>query len=108
MHMLAQFLLRLAFGLAVGMGITSSRQVASGFFRNHLYVTLGLTTLAGLVLGAISPLARWLAIAAAVLSYLGSVAWLYESHRLGKLLIWSVAVFSVASAVLNQSVTQTQ
>ena len=45
MGLLAQFLLRLAFGLAVGMAITSSRQVTSGFYRNHLYVTLGLATL---------------------------------------------------------------
>ena len=63
MAILAQFLLRLAFGLAVGMGITSSRQVTSGFFRNHLYVTLGLTTLAALVLVRLSPLSMWLAIA---------------------------------------------
>ena len=49
MEILSQFLLRLAFGLAVGMAITSPQQVFSGFYRNHLYVTLGLTTLAALV-----------------------------------------------------------
>ena len=57
MEILAQFLLRLAFGLAIGMAITSPRQVSSGYFRNHLYVTLGLSTLAALALGASALLA---------------------------------------------------
>jgi hypothetical protein len=103
MEILAQFLLRLAFGLAFGMAITSSRQVSSGFFRNHLYVTLGLATLAALVLVALSPMAMYLAIAAAVLSYLGSVAWLYESARTGKVFVWLVAIFAMAAAMFNRS-----
>ena len=49
MLLLTQFLLRLTFGLAVGMAVTSPRLVSSGYFRNHLYVTLGLSTLAALV-----------------------------------------------------------
>jgi hypothetical protein len=102
MELLTQFLLRLAFGLAVGMGITSSRQVTSGFFRNHLYVTLGLTTLAAIVLAKMSAIQMWLAIAAAALSYVGSVAWLYESPRFGKPLIWLVALACVVAAILNQ------
>ena len=62
MELLAQFLLRLAFGLAVGMAITSPQQVSSGFFRNHLYVTLGLATLAALALAQLSSTAAmWLA-----------------------------------------------
>jgi hypothetical protein len=40
MAILQEFLLRLAFGLAVGMGLTTWRLVSGGFFRNHLYVTL--------------------------------------------------------------------
>ena len=58
MEILAQFLLRLSFGLAVGMAITSSRQVSSGYFRNNLYVMLGLTTLAALALATIFQLGR--------------------------------------------------
>jgi hypothetical protein len=107
MHILAQFLLRLAFGLAVGMAITSSRQVTSGFFRNHLYVTLGLTTLAAIVLGRWSQMAMPLAAAAAILSYFGSAAWLYESNRLGKIFIWSVALFAVASALSDRAKVET-
>src|SRR4051812_29374466 len=103
MQLLTQFLLRLAFGLALGMAITSSRQVTSGFFRNHLYVTLGLTTLAAMVLAKISPIAMWIAIVAAVISYIGSAAWLYEAKRFGKLTIWLVAGCSIAAALPSQS-----
>ncbi len=107
MGILAQFLLRLSFGLAVGMAITPSRQVSSGFFRNHLYVTLGLTTLAALVLVTMSPIAMWLAIGAAILSFIGSAAWLFESNRVGKLMLWLIAASSVTAAILNGPVAET-
>jgi hypothetical protein len=105
MSLLAQFLLRLAFGLAVGMGITPSRQVSSGYFRNHLYVTLGLNTLAALALTKLGSPATWLAGAAAVLSFLGAAFWLYESPRAGKITLWSVAACVFASALLAQHPT---
>src|SRR4051812_22309972 len=107
MQLLAQFLLRLAFGLAVGMAITSSRKVTSGFFRNHLYVTLGLTTLAAMVLAKISPVAMWLAVAAAVMSYVGSAAWLYEAKPLGKLALWLVAGCCLTAALLAPTINGT-
>jgi hypothetical protein len=106
MQLLTQFLLRLAFGLAVGMAITSSRKVTSGFFRNHLYVTLGLTTLAAMV-AKLSPIVMWIAVAAAVLSYIGSAAWLYEANRVGKLTLCMVTACSIAAAVLGQSTVYT-
>ena len=98
MEILAQFLLRLSFGLAVGMAITSSRQVSSGYFRNNLYVMLGLTTLAALALAAISSLAAGIAAAAAFLCFLGSACWLYESKRSGSVVIWAVAGCSLLAA----------
>lgn len=100
MSLLAQFLLRLTFGLAVGMAITSPRLVSSGFFRNHLYVTLGLTTLAALALAQLSTGAMWLAILAAALSYAGSVCWLYELPRAGRSMLWLVAACSLAAALV--------
>jgi hypothetical protein len=99
MSLLSQFLLRLAFGLAVGMAITSPRLVSSGYFRNHLYVTLGVNTLAALALAQLSALAMWLAIAAAALSYIGSVSWLYEAPRAGRAMLWLVAASSLAAAL---------
>jgi hypothetical protein len=97
MEILSQFLLRLSFGLAVGMAVTSSRKVSSGFFRNHLYVTLGLTTLAALVLSQTYSVAAALATTAAVLSFTGAAAWLYEADRLGRTLIMAVAGCSLAA-----------
>ena len=53
MVLFAQFLLRLAFGLAACMATVSPRLVSSGYFRNHLYVTLGLAAMAALATGAV-------------------------------------------------------
>ena len=49
MLILTQFLFRLSFGLAMAMAVTSPKRVTSGYFRNHLYVLLGLNVLAALV-----------------------------------------------------------
>jgi hypothetical protein len=101
MEILAQFLLRLTFGLACSMAITSSRQVTSGYFRNNLYVMLGLTTLAALVLAQISMLATCFAGIAALLSFIGSACWLYEAKRGGSAAIWAVAACSLLAAWLG-------
>ncbi len=108
MSIFAQFLLRLAFGLAFGMAITPPRQVTSGFFRNHLYVTLGLATLATLALAKLGEsTAAWLAATAAALSFLGAACWLYEAPRLGKIALWLVAACGLASALIAQHSTVT-
>jgi hypothetical protein len=100
MEILSQFLLRLTFGLAFGMAITSPQKVSSGFFRNHLYVTLGLATLAAVVLFQISNSAAWLAATAAVVSFLGAAFWLYESKGAGGLALWLVMGASMAGALI--------
>jgi hypothetical protein len=95
-QLLTQFLLRLSFGLALAMAATSPRQVTSGYFRNHLYVLLGLAVLASTVaLGSQGQFAVAPPLVAAVASYLGSVFWLYEKPRLG-----IVALLVVAGASL--------
>ncbi|MGD9724182.1 MAG: hypothetical protein AB7O59_23160 [Pirellulales bacterium] len=92
MAILTQFVLRLSFGLALGMALTNPRQVTSGYYRNHLYVLLGLTVLATLVaFGARDQFALAPPLAAATVSYVGSVAWLYEKPRAGVVLLWLVA-----------------
>lgn len=102
-QLLVEFLFRLTFGIATAMALTPSRLVTSGFFRVHLWVLLGLQTLAALAAySAARPLAGkaahdmphqlfTLAVLAAVLSYLGSIIWMYEERRLGKLVIWGIA-----------------
>ncbi len=92
MTLLIQFLLRLTFGLALGMFITSSKLVTSGYFRNHLYVTLGLASLAALLSRTAMPDTFWYAVAAAVCSYLGAVYWLFEKSATGKLMLLLVAL----------------
>lgn len=99
MNLLIQFLLRLSFGLAAGMAITSSKRVTSGYFRNNLYVTLGLTTLAALVSYYVAPQVLWYAVAAAIASYVGAVYWLYEMPLAGKLLLLIVMAASLAGTL---------
>jgi hypothetical protein len=103
MDVLAQFLLRLSFGLAVGMALTLPRRVSSGYYRNHLLVILGLTTLAALVLSPGASWGMWLAATAAVISYLGSVCWMVDASRAGAVLLWLVAASSLAAAFVAQS-----
>jgi hypothetical protein len=99
--LLIEFLYRLSGGLAAAMALTSPRLVTSGFYRNHLYVTLGLNVLAALVAWSYpEKYDLWPAAAAAVLSYLGAVCWLYEAKLLGRLFCAAVAICSLAGAVL--------
>jgi len=99
MSLLIQFLLRLTFGLALGMTITSSKLVTSGYFRNHLYVTLGLASLAALLSFSVAPEVFWYAVAAATFSYLGAVYWLFEKSATGKLML----LFVILAAWLGAS-----
>lgn len=96
---LAQFLMRLCFGLTLGMAITSPRLVSGGYYRNHLYVTLGLATLAGLALSlGAGQSAAW-AWATAGASYVGAVLWLYERQRAGRTLLLAVALVAAIGAL---------
>ena len=99
MALLTEFLLRLSFGMAAGMAIVPPRLVTSGYFRNHLYVTLGLSALAALLSRVAAPAAFWWAVATAVLSYVGSVCWLYEKRRAGVGLLVAVAMAAVIGAL---------
>jgi hypothetical protein len=100
MLVLSQFVLRLSFGLAAAMGLTSSRQVTSGYFRNHAYVLLGLNVLATLAaLADRAELLLWPPLVAAVLSYACAAVWLYEKPIAGKVLLWAVALASLAGTL---------
>lgn len=112
-NLLVEFLFRLTFGVATAMAITSSRQVTGGFFRVHLWVLLGIQTLAALAAYAANPRVTaaawiqsgqfWLAIAAAVLSYVGAVVWMYDRAALGKAIIAAIAACSLAAIALPLS-----
>ncbi len=100
--LLAQFLFRISFGLSLAMAVTSPRQVTSGYYRNHLYVLMGLNVLATLA-AASAPdrFALWPPLAASVLSYLGAVLWLYEKPLPGIVALWAVAGITLAGAWLS-------
>jgi hypothetical protein len=105
MALLVQFLLRLTFGLAAGMALTSPRRVTSGYYRNHLYVTLGLAALAALLSQA-EP-AFWPAVLTAVLSYLGAVVWLYEKPAAGRVCLLLVSLLGLWGALAAQTLPPT-
>jgi hypothetical protein len=102
-----RFLLRLILGISVSMSLTSPREVRSGFFRVHLWVLLGLGTLAALI--PLAPdtalphrvLLFGLAAGIAIASYVGSVLWLYDRQHGGRLVLLGVAAIAlVANALL--------
>ena len=114
---LVEFLFRLTFGVAVSMALTPSKLVTSGFYRVHLWVLMGLMTFASLAIWGTSqtstvgsggswPTTLALAIAAAVVSYLGAVIWMYERRLAGKVAIWIVAGLAMA-ACQSQGMTAT-
>ena len=88
------FLIRIAMGICFSIGLTSPRQVTSGFFRIHLWVVMGIAVLAALVawsLGSDSPTTiprsiSGFSVLLAVTSYLAASCWIYEAHRTGRLL----------------------
>ena len=101
MAILTQFLFRLAFGLAWSMALTPSRFVTSGYYRVHLYVLLGLNVFLTLIAYSHhSDFALWPPLLGAVLSYVGSVIWLYEKRNAGTVLLFLVGLVAIIGALL--------
>lgn len=96
MAILTQFLFRMSFGLALGMAITSPREVTSGYYRNHLYVLLGMNVLATLIaVSAPTQYGLWPPLLASILCYIGSVIWLYEKPVAGTIALWGITTLSL-------------
>jgi len=103
MTILGQFVLRLVFGTSLAMACTPSRLVTSGYYRNNLYVLLGLNSLAGLVAwagGSSGLFPLWPPLVAAVASYVGAVCWLYEKPRPGIAALVLIAATALTGAWL--------
>ena len=75
--MLADFAVRLAFGLSVAVFLISWRSVPLPFFRTQLQVVLGLVVLAALdqAKAGGSAFDLWSLVAAAVLAYVSAASW---------------------------------
>jgi len=104
MLLLVAFLFRLSFGMAAAMAVTPPRLVTSGYYRNNCYVLLGMNLLAALVCW--SGMARgtlpapWPAVAAAVVSYVAAVFWLYEKPRAGIAALAVISLLTLAGSML--------
>ena len=98
MALLVQFLLRLGYGLSLGMLLAPAKDVPSGYFRNHLYVVLGVTALAALLSRTAAADAFPWAVAAAIVAYGGAVCWLYESAASGKAALAVAALLGLGGA----------
>ena len=93
--MIAQFALRLTFGMGLMWLLMPRREVTAGFFKIQMRVVMGLCILAALAIGStfvseasvspwLSPTgARVLCGIAAACAYFGSVFWLYDYRRPG-------------------------
>jgi hypothetical protein len=113
---LVQFVFRLTFGMSLAMAVTPSSLVSAGFYRVHLWVLMGLNTFAALAAYTCrsamassdlpAPAITGIAIALAVISYIGAVVWLYERKQIGAVLLYIVAVLGIVGAALATSWSQ--
>ncbi|MCP4813342.1 MAG: hypothetical protein GY888_12585 [Planctomycetaceae bacterium] len=107
-QILLQFILRLTFGVALAMTITPSRLVTSGFYRVHLWVLMGVNVFGSLILfsGDSTSSDPWvlslLVPGLALLSYLGSVIWLYEAPRAGWAFLFMITIAGLCATVCQQ------
>ena len=103
MRLLIDFLCRFGWGLSLALAVTPAALVPSGFFRVNLLVVLGLATFASLLERTAVPGAAWmLPAAAAVVAWLGSVAWLAERKAAGIAACGVCAVLMAAATVTAQ------
>ena len=99
MRLLLDFLCRFGWGLSLALVLTPAALVPGGFFRVNLLVVMGLATFAALVARTASPGWLWVVLAgAAVVAWMGGVAWLGEKRRPGLLLCVACAAL-LAGAV---------
>ena len=86
------------------MAATPSRLVSSGFYRIHLYVVLGISVLALATCFTSPQFFLWPALAATVLSYVGSILWLVEKSKAGTVVLLLISVISLIGAWLTRPV----
>lgn len=99
----------MTFGVALAMGLTSPRWVSSGFYRVHLWVLMGLNTLAALSIYtqreslsssfASVSLALFLSVGMAMGAYLGAVLWLVEKVSAGRFVLGAIVIAGLAATI---------
>jgi hypothetical protein len=103
MRLLVDFLCRCGWGLAAALAVTPAALVPAGFFRVNLLVVLGIASVAAFLARAEVPGPVWLlAVAAATIAWIGSIAWYAERIRGGVLACRLAALVLAAATVLVQ------
>jgi hypothetical protein len=104
--MLAVFCLRLACGLVAALLLLPAAQVNPRFYRTHLLSALGLVAVAAAFLAEAAGTWLWaLLAAAALLTLLGSVAWLLEGAPAGRAaVVLASPVLAAALILASQAV----
>lgn len=103
--MIAQFALRLLFGMSLMWCLMPRSQVTSGFFRIQMLLALGLSVLAALTIGRLPaspagavflrpPLGTALCLVLAAFAFCGSVVWTLERRRAGTVFVFLMLVGS--------------
>ena len=104
MRLLVDFLCRFGWGMAAALAVTPATLVPAGFFRVNLLVVLGLASVAAFLARAEVAGPAWiLTAAAAVVAWLGSIAWFGDRTRAGMTLCRVAALLLAAATVLVQS-----
>ncbi|MCA9068571.1 MAG: hypothetical protein KDA84_06595 [Planctomycetaceae bacterium] len=103
--MIAQFALRLMFGMSAMWSLMPRHQVSVGFFRIQMLIVMGLSVLATLTFGELShapetstilPIS-WgtpLCIALGVLAFFGSAFWTIDFRRVGTVIVFAIMILS--------------
>ena len=110
--MLTQFAIRLICGMSLVWCVMPRSEVTSGFFRIQMLVTLGLSVLAFMAIGPApvvegaepllaAEIVRWISIALATMSFVGSVMWTLERRSAGTRFAFAIAIVSLITVVLS-------
>jgi hypothetical protein len=103
MRLLVDFLCRFGWGMAAALAVTPASLVPAGFFRVNLLVVLGLASVAAFLARIEVPGPAWLpAAAAAVVAWVGSIAWYAERTRGGTMSCRLAALLLAAATALVQ------
>ena len=103
MRLLVDFLCRFGWGMAAALAVTPATLVPAGFFRVNLLVVLGLASVAAFLARAEMAGPAWILTAiAAVVAWVGSIAWFGERTRAGMALCRITALLLAAATVLVQ------
>ncbi len=103
--MIAQFALRLMFGMSLMWSLMPRREVSAGFFRIQMLIVMGLGVLAALTFGELSPVLEtsprldpsWgtpLCIGLAASAFLGSAFWTLGWRGIGTVFVFLILVVS--------------